>query len=127
MEGALPKKLLLVDDTELFLKSFERLLSREGYLVTTAKNGLEAMDCIARDSFDLVVTDIEMPEMDGIELLRRIQGLKKDLAIIVLTAFGSTETEDEAMSLGASEYLEKPLDIDYIKEVIESKLRKLKP
>jgi len=117
------KKLLLVDDAELFLKSFERLLVKEGYEITTASNGLEGIECIRKNDFDLVVTDIEMPKMDGFEMLRKIQKFKRELVVIVLTAFGSLEKEEKAMFLGASKYIEKPVEIDYIKEIIKDALK----
>ena len=67
------KKLLIVDDAKLFLRSFRRLLCKEGYDVTTAEDGLEAMEHLQKEAFDLVVTDIEMPRMNGIDMLKKIK------------------------------------------------------
>jgi len=123
VEGTPKGKLLIVDDAKLFLRSFRRLLCKEGYDVTTAENGSEALEHLKKETFDLVVTDIEMPKMNGIDMLKRIKTLKGDLMVIVLTAFSSLERKEEALKFGASGYIEKPVEIDYIKGVIGKLLK----
>jgi len=125
VEGTSKGKLLIVDDAKLFLRSFRRLLCHEGYDVTTAENGFEALEHLKKETFDLVVTDIEMPKMNGLEMLKKIQILKRDLMVIVLTAFGSLDKKEEALKLGASGYIEKPVEIDYIKGVIGKLLKEM--
>src|SRR4051812_23747547 len=104
--------ILLVEDDSVFSDRLRRNLELAHYKVATAGNGVEAMQKLRGDSFDLVVTDVRMPEMGGIELIRKIKqdgvdGVDPDLPVVVLTSVGSVETAVEAMKLGASDYIAK--------------------
>ena len=85
------ERILIVDDEEGMRRLLGRVLSREGYETTTVASGAEALQHVARERFDLVVTDIKMPEMDGLELLAELKEYEPSLPIIVMTAYGTVE------------------------------------
>jgi DNA-binding NtrC family response regulator len=106
-------RILVVDD-ELKVREIiaKGLIKVGGFSVDTASNGLEAIGKIENDVFDLVLTDLKMPGMDGIELLKLVKGTRPDVMLIMMTAHGSIETAVEAMKLGADDYITKPIDLD---------------
>ena len=79
-----------------------------GFSVEVAQNGSEALQKIEKDVFDMVLTDLKMPEMDGIQLLRTIKGTRPVVMVILMTAYGTIETAVEAMRIGANDYITKP-------------------
>jgi DNA-binding NtrC family response regulator len=83
-----------------------------GYDVEVAQNGLDAIEKMEREVFDLVLTDLKMPEMDGLELLKTIKGTRPETMVILMTAYGSIETAVEAMKIGANDYITKPVDFN---------------
>ncbi|MGI8907023.1 MAG: sigma-54-dependent transcriptional regulator [Candidatus Sumerlaeaceae bacterium] len=104
--------ILLVEDDAVFADRLRRNLELAHYQVTVAANGADAVQRLRRDNFDLIVTDVRMPEMGGIELIRKIKiegvdGVDPDIPVVVLTSVGSVETAVEAMKLGASDYIAK--------------------
>jgi len=99
--------ILLVDDEKNILKALSRELASRGYVVVTAQNGFEALDTIASDRVDLVMLDVVMPDMDGIEVLRKIKELRKDLPVIMMSAQGNIEMAVNATKLGAYHFIEK--------------------
>jgi len=103
-------RILVVDDEVGMCEFLQYLLSGEGYDVEAAQSATEALDKIERSSFDLVLTDIKMPEMDGIEMLQRIKELDKDSVVIVMTAYSTLETAIKAIKYDAYNYLLKPFD-----------------
>jgi DNA-binding NtrC family response regulator len=106
-------KILVVDDEVLIRDMVQRGLTQiGGYLVEVAQNGQEAIEKIEKDIFDLVLTDLMMPEMSGMELLKLIKGTRPELMVIMMTAYGSIETAVEAMRVGANDYITKPVDIN---------------
>jgi DNA-binding NtrC family response regulator len=106
-------KILVVDDEALVRDVVGKGLSKMGgYDVEVAQNGLEAIEKMERDIFDLVLTDLKMPEMDGIELLKTIKGTRPETMVILMTAYGSIETAVEAMKMGANDYVTKPVDFN---------------
>ncbi len=121
-------KMLVVDDEDPVREVIRMGLSQMGgFSVEVAKNGIEALEKIEADVFDLVLTDMMMPEMNGMELLKIIKGTRQDLPVIMMTAYGSIETAVESMKIGASDYITKPIDFNelliHIKRVLkESKL-----
>src|SRR5688572_21453233 len=117
-------KILVVDDEESIREFFEIMLKREGYEVATASNGREALDHLRQRPADLVISDIQMPEMSGMELLTAGRELDPDALVIMITAFGWTETAVDAMKLGAHDYIQKPFKIDEVKIVIRQALEK---
>ncbi|NLX19950.1 MAG: sigma-54-dependent Fis family transcriptional regulator, partial [Desulfobulbus sp.] len=100
------------------------LLEKEGHAVSTAADGIEALDLVAQQSFDLIISDIRMPGMSGLELLTRLKQIKADIGVIMITAFASPEDAVEAMKSGAFDYITKPFNVDEIKNVIRTVLKK---
>jgi len=102
----------VVDDNLVSLRLAQRLLERQGHVVTTAKNGLEAVARLAEEPFDLVLMDLQMPEMDGLEATRRVRasgGLNATTAIVALTANATTEDREACRASGFTDYLTKPV------------------
>ena len=116
--------ILIVDD-ELSMREFlEILLRKEGYGVSTASQGEEALALFERHTYDLVVCDIMMPRVDGMQILRRVKETSPGTQVIMITAFASTETAVEAMKIGAYDYITKPFKVDEIKLAIAKALEK---
>jgi DNA-binding NtrC family response regulator len=106
-------KILVVDDEASIREMLQRGLTQMGgYFVEVAQNGLEAIEKIEKEVFDLVLTDLKMPEMDGMELLKMIKGTRPEMMVILMTAYGSIETAVEAMKMGANDYITKPIDLN---------------
>ncbi len=119
-----PARILVVDDESDLRSLFGDLLREEGYDVDSAVNGKEALLKMEKNFFDLVITDIKMPGLDGIEVLKRVKEIDPDCEVIVVTGHGSIETALESMKLGAADYLTKPLNIDQIKVIAKRNLDK---
>ena len=98
------------------------VLRREGYEVLLAENGRAAIELLEREPIDLLISDIKMPDMSGVDVLRAAKKIDQDILGIMITAFASTETAVEAMRLGACDYLSKPFDIDLLKMKVREKI-----
>ena len=116
--------ILVVDDEPGMREFLEIMLTKEGYGVSIASNGAEAIERIGKESYDLAIVDIQMPGINGIEVLRNIRDKNYNTTIIMITAFASHESAIEAMKLGAYDYITKPFKIDEIKLVIKKSLDK---
>ncbi len=116
------RKILIVDDDASIRKVLGFILEESGYAVRTAASGAEALETIAKDRPDLVLTDIKMPGMDGISLLKKVRRLDDAVPVIILTAFGTVETAVEAMKIGATDYLTKPISRDELTLVVRKTL-----
>ena len=114
------KKILIVDDEETLTYSLYQtfIKSPDIYEVVTAASGDEAAERLAKDKFDLVLTDIKMPGMDGLELLAEIKAKYPGTKVIVMTAFGSMEKKEESLAIGADYYIEKDFDISDIRQLV---------
>ncbi|MBI3019543.1 MAG: sigma-54-dependent Fis family transcriptional regulator [Deltaproteobacteria bacterium] len=123
MEEVKPK-ILVVDDEESLREFLEIMLKREGYDITTAENGEVAVKHLAKKSYDVVITDLQMPKIHGMQVLAKAKESDSEMVVIVITAFGSTESAVEAMKLGAYDYITKPFKIDEIKLVIKKALER---
>ena len=108
-------RLLVVDDERSMRELLSIVLRREGYDVTLATNGREAIDHLEKGRFDLLISDVKMPDMNGVEVLRAAKRIDQDTLGIMITAFASADTAIEAMRLGAHDYLSKPFDVDELK------------
>ncbi len=108
----MPEKILVVDDEDIIRESLSYILSKEGYVVDEAENGKVALDKILDNYYDLVITDLEMPVMKGIELLENLSTAAVQTASIVITAYGSLDTAIKALRHGASDYILKPVEFD---------------
>jgi len=116
--------ILIVEDEVSLRQMLTILLKREGYSVEQADNGLNALSMIKEKSIDLIISDIQMPKMTGIELLRSLWDENIDVPMIMVTAFSSTEEAVEAMKLGAYDYITKPFKNDEIRLVIKNALER---
>lgn len=116
-------RILVVDDEESIREFLEIMLRKEGYEVTVAEDGQKGLDIIKKKSFDLVISDLQMPNMTGLELLKNVKDQYPDMLFMMITAFGTTETAVEAMKLGAYDYITKPFKIDEVRIVIANALR----
>ena len=112
---------LVVDDERDICRALEFLLSREGYKIVTAYSGEDALKKLGADDFDLVITDLRMEGMDGMQVLEKAHGINPNLMVIIMTAFGSVESAVEAMKKGASDYIVKP----FINEDVKMTVRRL--
>lgn len=112
------KKILVVDDEENTRMALTRLLNHEGYEVKTAANGLEALNSLRTSPVELIITDLNMPEMNGLEFLRELNREYPASNVIMITAYGEVESYLEALNLGAFEYLNKPLRLEDLRKVM---------
>ena len=117
-------KILIVDDEDNLREMLTILLSREGHLVEQAVNGALALEMARNNSYDLIISDIRMPQMSGIELLKQLRQQDNDVTVMMMTAFSSTEEAVEAMKLGAYDYITKPFKNDEIRLVIRKALER---
>ncbi len=106
------EKILIVDDEKNYPTIIGEILKEEGYIPVTASSSISALDIIKQDYIDLVLTDVKMPKMGGIELLEQIRSMDPDLPVIIMTAYGSVEKAVEAMEKGAYTFILKPFDND---------------
>ena len=114
-----PLRILVVDDEERMRQLLVKLLQRTGYEVEQAPCGREALALTRQRAFDLVLTDIRMPEMDGMQLLRLLQEETPETAVVMMTAFGSVDSAVQAMKEGAYHYISKPFQMDEVLIVVE--------
>lgn len=122
---SLKHRILVVDDEESIREFLEIMLKKEGYSVTCAENGRAAKDILEKKSFDLVISDYQMPEMTGMELLKFVKDHFPQTIFMMITAFGTTESAVEAMKIGAYDYITKPFKIDEVRINIANALRSL--
>ena|SRR5579859_7236731 len=111
-------KLLVVDDDEDIRELVARILRKEGYQVQTAGDGEEAMALIQREPIDLVVSDVNMPGMDGLSLLKMVKAIAGEIPVVLVTAGGSLDAGMHAIDYGALSYLSKPVDAADLKRVV---------
>ncbi|HBG92884.1 MAG: Fis family transcriptional regulator [Nitrospirae bacterium RIFOXYB2_FULL_43_5] len=124
MENLNKGKILVVEDEKSMREVLGILLEGEGYEVTLAAGGIDGMALLNRDIFDMAITDINMPKVNGFEILRKVRETSPDTLVIMITAFGTTESAIEAMQLGAYDYIHKPFKIDEIRLVVKKALEK---
>ena len=117
-------RILIIEDEKSMREVLGILLEEEGYEITAATDGLGGIEHLNKDIFDLVITDIKMPKADGFEVLKKVKELSPSTIVIMITAFGTTESTIEAMKLGAYDYIYKPLKIDEIRLVIQKAFEK---
>jgi len=104
--------ILIVDDEQEIRDSLSEVLTDEGYLTYTAENGKVALEMLSAQHYDIIISDIKMPELDGVTLLQQVKEQAPDTFVILITSYGSTETAIDAMRLGAIDYILKPIDFD---------------
>ncbi|MGE0320808.1 MAG: sigma-54-dependent transcriptional regulator [Polyangiaceae bacterium] len=118
------ERILVVDDEANARTALAELLKEEGYSVETAADGFKALSKFEEGHPDLVLTDLKMPGMDGVELLQKVRHADPDVEVVVMTAFGAVDTAVQAMRSGATDYLTKPLNMDELVLVLERALER---
>lgn len=118
MAQQIKKKILVVDDEENARIGLTKLLEREGFEVASVSNGFEALNFLQQREVNVIVTDINMPEMNGITFLRELNKSFPRSNVIMITAYGGVESYIEAMNLGAFEYINKPVKLDELKSIL---------
>jgi CheY-like chemotaxis protein len=106
------RRILAVDDEPVVVNSIRKALTRKGYVVEEAFNGVAALDRVASEDFDLVLLDMRMPDANGLELLPKLKSLRPDLPVVIVTGYASIDTAVQAVQSGASDYLPKPFTAD---------------
>ncbi|MCP4726923.1 MAG: response regulator [bacterium] len=117
-------KILIVDDDKEVLYSFERALTADGYDITAVDNGSEALDCIRNNEYNVVLTDIVMPEINGVRILEETNRVSPETKVILITGYGSIDTSVEALRKNASDYIVKPCDKEELRIRIKSAIEK---
>ena len=112
--SAPPSRLLVVDDERAIRDLLVQILSAEGHEVTTAADGAEAMELLGRQPFDLVITDLVMPGLNGVDVLRAAKRIDPDCPVIIITGYPSEETVVSLVRLGASDYIAKPFNVNAV-------------
>ena len=116
-------EILIVDDDTSHRRMLEAVLNGEGYAVTHASDGMVAVEAVSEKFYDLILMDIRMSRMDGIEALHRIKEISPGIPVIIMTAYAAVDTAVGALKSGAFDYLTKPLDIDELKILVEKAMR----
>ena len=121
------KNILIIDDEELITKSLLKFLNKEGYEAAIAKSGAEALEKVKKTDFDLIISDVRMPEMDGIETIKQIRGYlekanKKTIPEVLITGYADVEKYQSAMNLEVADYLYKPFDNNEFLKVVKRNL-----
>lgn len=116
--------ILIVDDEQDILDQLPTIIERWGHTAYTAANGFEALKVFQDQQIDLIVSDIRMPEMDGLQLLQKVQDIDKQCPVLFLTGYPSDDSAVEAMHSGADDYLVKPVNFDELKLRIEKSLER---
>ncbi len=111
--------ILIVDDDHHLRRSFDKLLTQDGHTVKTASSGEAALPLAKSDEFDLIIMDVRLPGMDGLRTFKAIREIEPLLPVIIMTAFGTTETAIEATKMGAFDYILKPFNIPEMLSLIE--------
>ena len=116
------KIILIIDDEEILTKTFTKLLERQGYEVYTAKKGQDALCMVEAENFDLVICDMRMPGLNGVDTIRQIRALKPGIPVIFMTGFADEKLEEEAKELKPLAYLHKPFDVQEMLGILKQKL-----
>ncbi len=116
--------ILIVDDEQSYRQLLSLVFEGDGHSIRTASDGREALSSLKEEPADLIISDVKMPDMDGIEMLRAVRETLPDLGVILMTAFASVETAREAFKLGADDFIQKPFDVEELKLIVRKTLEK---
>src|SRR5450759_240241 len=117
-------KILIVDDEEIVIRSCLRILDDSSYVVDSVQDGLEALRKVDETDYDIIVLDIMMPKIDGLEVLQQVKERHPDVDVVMMTGLSQIQTAVKAMKLGAFDYLSKPFDPDELKHVVDRALER---
>ncbi len=126
MKRKAQEKILVVDDEPRMCESLHTLLTNSGYQVKTIQDGEEAVRLINENNFDLIVADIKMPKVDGVEILKKAKSKDKDNLVILMTGYGSLDSAIQAIEEGAYDYFLKPIEYEVLERAIKRGLEKRK-
>ena len=116
--------ILIVDDEQSYRQLLSLVFESDGHVVRTAMNGRQALETLQAEPADVIVSDVKMPDIDGIEMLRAVRENQPDLGVILMTAFASVETAREAFKLGADDFIQKPFNNEELKVIVKRTLEK---
>ena len=116
--------ILIVDDEQSYRQLLTLVFEEQGNSIRTAMNGRQALDLLSAEPADIIISDVKMPDMDGIEMLRAVRETLPDLGVVLMTAFASVETAREAFKLGADDFIQKPFDVEELKLIVKKTLEK---
>ncbi len=119
------KKILIIDDNVSTLKVIKAILSEEGYVVFTASNAKDALSIVQTEKINVILLDLKMPDMDGLELYKKIAQIDKKVVVIIMTAYGTIESAVNAMKLGIEDYIQKPLNYEELKITVAKIFEKI--
>jgi len=119
-----PANILIVDDEEVVCRGCQRIFEEEGYSMEMAFSGREGLEKADSEEFDVIITDLKMPDISGIEVIREIKQKKPDTPVIMITGYASVPTALEAMKLGAHDYIAKPFEPDEIIDAVKHVMKK---
>lgn len=119
-------RILIVDDEDIVLKSCLRVLQKLDYEIDTAYSGQTALDNLEKKKYDIVVTDLMMPGMDGMQLLEEIKKRYPDVIVIIFTGYATVDTTRQALKAGAFDYIPKPFTPDELRNVVDNAVKSLK-
>lgn len=122
--AATPTSVLVVDDEDSIRQALERFVTRLGYRAVMARDGITALERVAQNHFDLILCDVRMPGVSGVELVPKVLERDPDVAILMLTAVDEPRTAVECLKLGAYDYLIKPVDLDELELAMRTALRR---
>ena len=116
--------ILIVDDEQSYRQLLSLVFEGDGHTIRTAINGRDALEILQTEPADVVISDVKMPDMDGIEMLQALRETQPELGVILMTAFASVETAREAFKLGADDFIQKPFDVEELKLIVKKTLEK---
>ena len=119
-------KILIIDDEKIALKNLEHVMKKEGYTVVSTQSGQNALKLLEEQSFDVVLTDLRMEKVDGMQILKRCHELYPDTEVIMITGFATLETAVETMKHGAFYYISKPFKLDEVRKVVKEAVEKVR-
>lgn len=127
MTGELTGRILIVDDDPYFLRVLSRILSGENFQVKTAEGAVQAAQVLKENSFDVVISDLRLPDGDGLSVLQQVRKAGREVPVVILTAYGEVDSYLEAMNAGVTEYLNKPVKSEELIAVVRNCLQARAP
>ena len=118
-------KIIAVDDEDIVLSFIQDALDDDNYHIRVANNGLTALEMIEKDPVDLILTDIRMPQMDGIELIKRVRQIRPETGVIYMTGYANLNSAKDAIKQGAFDYIMKPFELTEIRQAVEKAAKKI--
>src|SRR5512139_1077391 len=120
------ERILIVDDEKVALKNLEHVMRKEGYEVVSTQSGQNALKILEEQTFEVVLTDLKMEKVDGMQILRRCRELYPDTEVVMITGYATLESAVESMKHGAFYYIAKPFRLDEVRKVVSEAVEKLR-